>query len=116
MQQRSNITFDESAPAERTPLDVKRGRYVALCHAMQTGVGFKMTVEPDDTSSKHLRVGVNIAMREHQALATLLMNKGVFTEDEYWDALIEQMQAEVDMYEATLAELYDTEGGRIKLV
>ena len=102
--------------AQSLTLEQKRDKYVALCHAMQTGVGFKMTVEPNDTSSKHLRVGVNTAMRECAALAHLLMDKGIITEDEYWDALIEQMTAEVEMYEATLAEMYDTEGGRIKLV
>ncbi len=73
-------------------------KYKALCHAMQSGVAYKMNYDPTDTTPKHLRVGVNVAMCDHAALVNLLMAKGIITEDEYFDALIESMQREVDNY------------------
>lgn len=92
----------------------KREKYLELCHAMQSGVAAKMQRDNSDTMPKHLRVGVNSAMVDSAALATLLMQKGIITEDEYYDALIERMQAEVAAYEAWLNESYGV-SGKIKL-
>ncbi len=102
-------------------LDEKKQKYAALCHAMQTGVAF--TMEPGDginllskeCTPKHLRVGVNSAMVDSSALARLLMAKGVFTEEEYFDALIAAMQEEVDRYQARVNDAHGG-GDRIKLV
>lgn len=54
------------------------------------------------TSPKHLRVGVNSAMMECSAVSRLLMAKGVITEEEYFTALAEGMEAEVSGYEEQL--------------
>lgn len=56
-----------------------------------------------DVTPKHLRVGVNTALADAGALVKLLIDKGLFTEDEYFDALVESMQREVDAYEARLS-------------
>ena len=86
--------------------DHSRARYEARAHAMQSGVAMLMPerhrdpIEEVETSPKHLRVGVNAAMSDHAALVGLLVAKGIITEAEYVDALIRQMQCEVDAYEA----------------
>ncbi len=85
-------------------LEEKMERYKALCHAMQTGVAYKMNYDPTDTTPKHLRVGVNVAMCDHGALVNLLIAKGIITEDEYFDALVESMQREVDNYTREISE------------
>ncbi len=87
-------------------LEEKKSRYAELAHAMQTGVAYKMERGSSETSPKHLRVGVNAAMSDHTALAQLLMKKGVISEDEYLDALIEAMEREVQMYQTELSKLY----------
>lgn len=84
----------------------KRQKYLDLCHAMQSGVAAKLQRDNSDTTPKHLRTGVNSAMVDSAAVATLLMKKGIITEDEYYDALIERMQAEVTAYENWLNESY----------
>jgi hypothetical protein len=94
-------------------LEEKRAKYKALGHAMQTGVAYEMENDPTDTTPKHLRVGVNAAMSDHAALASLLLEKLIFTEDEYYDRLIEFMQREVDGYQAKLSQRYG--GADIKL-
>ena len=43
-------------------------------------------------------------MVEHAALVGLLVSKGIFTNEEYADALIEGMQREVDSYEKKLSD------------
>src|SRR5687767_13839287 len=53
-------------------LEEKRAKYLKLCHAMQTGVAFKMEKDNKDTTPKHLRVGINAAMVDHAALTNLL--------------------------------------------
>lgn len=79
-------------------------RWHAAAHAMQSGVA----ASPDkgDQSPKHLRVGVNAAMADHGSLVRLLVAKGVFTVDEYEDAIAEGMELEVKKYEAELTAHY----------
>lgn len=86
----------------------KRKKYVELCHAMQTGVAYEMNVDADVSAitPKHLRVGVNSALVNSEALAKILLAKGIMTEDEYWDALIAAMQDEVIRYTKRLEEKY----------
>lgn len=81
-------------------------RYVAAAHAMQSGVAARMALDGanGDTTPKHLRVGVNSAMVEHSALAQLLIAKGIFTSDEYVEALAEAMEREVSLYEHELTK------------
>lgn len=90
----------------------KKERYMALTHAIQSGVAFELEKVPDSASPKHLRVGVNMAMVEHGALVGLLMKKGLITEDEYWDALLEGLEQEKVKYERILSDLY---GGKITI-
>ena len=71
---------------------------------MQSGVAMKMNYDSSETTPKHLRVGVNSAMVETGALAKLLMEKGVFTEEEYYQALVEVMQNEVNLYREWLQQ------------
>jgi len=75
-------------------------RYDDACHAMQSGVAYTMAMKMnDETTPKHLRVGVNSAMVEHGALIDLLIKKGLMTELEYWEALATAMETEVRRYE-----------------
>jgi len=78
-------------------------RYTAAMHAVQTGVAMEMNFNLNPTSPKHLRVGVNSAMVDSGALATLLMEKGVFTEEEYRKALAEGAEREAETYAARLS-------------
>lgn len=87
-------------------IEQKKARYLALAHALQTGVAYKMEKDASDTAPKHLRVGVNMALVQHSALVLLLMKKGVITEDEYWDAQIEALEREVQSYQQELQKLY----------
>jgi|HubBroStandDraft_6_1064221.scaffolds.fasta_scaffold00184_15 hypothetical protein len=94
-------------------MDSANERYRAAAHAMQSGVKLKMTREgvgdPDEgyvprgeCSPKHLRVGINSAMSDHGALARLLIDKGVFTEEEYTEAIADGMEREVQFYRTEL--------------
>lgn len=73
-----------------------------LQHAMQAGVRAEMTYDDGPTSPKHLRVGVNSALVQNSALATLLVRKGVITELEYWQTQAEFWRDEVDRYQHRL--------------
>lgn len=88
--------------------------YLKLAHAVQSGVAYQMEKDPNGaaTTPKHLRVGVNMAMVEHSALALLLMKKGIITDVEYYEMLIVQATAEKEKYELVLSQMY---GGSIKL-
>lgn len=90
-------------------------RYEQLCHAHQTGV--KTDIESDPTNFvgghldilrvwKHLRVGIDGALVEQSAVARLLMAKGIFTEAEYYSALIVAREQEVERYQRTLEERF----------
>lgn len=73
-------------------IEEDRKRYLAACHAMQSGVEF----HPDksDQTPKHLRVGVNVALRDLGSLTALLIARGVISEAELVKALADGMEEE----------------------
>lgn len=79
-------------------------RYNSAAHAMQSGVAQDHALGSRDGSPKHLRVGVNSALVNQAALAKLLIDKGIITEDEYLIAVVEAMEDEVRRYEDMLTE------------
>lgn len=89
-------------------IEEDRQRYLAAAHAMQSGVAARMNIDPKDTTPKHLRVGVNSAMVEHNALAKLLIDKGIISEAEYVAAQADAMEREKALYERELTEHYGT--------
>lgn len=78
-------------------------RYNAAAHAMQSGVAMEMSAGSKDTEPKHLRVGVNSALVNDEGLAALLIEKGIFTEDEYVKAIADAMEREKVRYEERLS-------------
>ena len=80
-------------------------RYVEASHAMQTGVAIKMQYDPDETSPKHLRVGVNAAMRDLGSIVHLLVEKGLLTMEEVEAALADGMEEEARSYEVELTRM-----------
>lgn len=76
-----------------------RERYLAACHAMQSGVALSESRGERECTPKHLRVGVNSSMVGHSALAILLIRKGVITSAEYQTAIVEAMEEEKRRYE-----------------
>lgn len=95
-----------------------QAKYNALCHAVQSGVAMEMNTpqggagERGSCGPKHLRTGVNIALVETGALGRVLVHKGIITEREYWEAMVEAMEAEVARYEAAISQ---RTGGNVKL-
>lgn len=74
-------------------------RYHQAAHAMQTAVAIDHARNGErDVTPKHTRVGINSAMVNAEAVATLLMDKGIFTLDEYHAALAAAMEREVARY------------------
>lgn len=77
--------------------------YLDACHGVQTGVMYEMNKldgSGGGTSPKHLRTGINIRACEHSALAKLLIEKGLITEEEYLEAIRLAVNHEVARYEA----------------
>jgi hypothetical protein len=81
-------------------------RWQAAAHAVQSGVMMEQTIRADPTSPKHLRTGINCAMADHAGLAKLLISKGLFTEEEYFEAIAGAMEDEKRRYEELLSEYY----------
>lgn len=80
-----------------------------LQHAVQSGIAMEMARgEAADTQPKHLRLGVNTALADHGALVALLIDKGLFTLDEYQAKRLECWQREKASYEARLSERMGT--------
>lgn len=85
-------------------------RYVAAMHAMQSGIATDMETDPSGskgaTTPKQLRVGVNSALVNDAALATLLIAKGIITRDEYVEAVADAAEAEQARYEQLLSDRF----------
>ncbi len=78
-------------------------------HAMQTGVEMMMQKGHKETLPKHLRVGVNSAMIDSAAVASLLIEKGVFTEEEYYERLGDFAERDAASYAAMVNEAFGTD-------
>jgi hypothetical protein len=72
-----------------------------------------MNYDAVDTYPKHLRVGVNSALVSLDALTKLLVDKGVFTLDEYEKYLADAMENEVKSYAKALSRIL---GGKVDLL
>jgi hypothetical protein len=81
-------------------------KYQALMHALQSGVAFDQASGSDDGAPKHLRVGVNSALISNGALISILVKKGILTEEEYMEELVVYTQRDVDYMKMTLKERY----------
>lgn len=84
-------------------------RNTALRHAIQTG----LAMEGYENQLKHLRVGLNANMCEVTAIVKLLIDKGVITEEEYFDYSLRILEAEVESMEQGLSKRF---GRTVKLV
>src|SRR5207248_3069740 len=82
-----DMTDDEQARLERLLEE-----HANLSHALQSGVRWEHERGSDDGSPKHLRTGVNIALRDHSSLVNLLVRKGIITDLEYAEAIVEGMR------------------------
>lgn len=74
-------------------------RYMAAQHRMQSAVRFEIdTLGMDEAGAnpKHLRTGLNAVMSDLGFLSKLLIDKGIITDAEYFDALVEAAEAEAD--------------------
>lgn len=75
---------------------------------MQSGVAATMEFDEKEISPKHLRVGINSALVTEAAIARLLIEKGVFSEEEYVEAVRVEMEREVQRYEKDLSRHFGT--------
>lgn len=87
-------------------VDEFRERYLAAMHAVQTGVKFLSGLEGggSDLTPQQLRVGINSALVDSGALATLLMNKGIMTKEEYFEAIAVAAEQERERYREEIKE------------
>ena len=81
-------------------------RNTALRHAMQSAIRFKMeNGDTRETDPKHLRTGLNANMCGVGALAKLLIEKGIFTNAEYFRAENEMLEQDIRLYEQQVEQL-----------
>ena len=76
-------------------------RYERAGHRVQTAIA----AMPDhgNQTPKHLRVGIDLSKSDMGGLATLLIEKGVITSEEYIAAIADAAEKEADNYEAELS-------------
>lgn len=76
-------------------------RYIAAGHRIQTAIAILMERDPSyrATEVKHIRTGIDMSKSDAAGLANLLIAKGVFTEEEYIEAIAKAAEDEADSYE-----------------
>lgn len=76
-------------------------RYRAAMHGVQTAIAYELgRGDSKECEPKHLRVGINSAMVDSGAIVELLIEKGVFTWDEFYAKLADKAEAELASYQA----------------
>jgi hypothetical protein len=81
-------------------------RYEELTHAVQSGIAMLMnSPEYKGTQPKHMRVGIDMSKSDMGGLAKLLISKGVFTEEEYYEVMVEFAEREVREFEGRVSRM-----------
>lgn len=83
-------------------------------HGVQSAIRFEMSQRgflEDDIDKvtamlKHLRVGLDLRAADHSALAQLMIDKGIFTEQEYLEAMRLAANEELARYQEHVRETY----------
>lgn len=83
-------------------------RYHSAMHSIQSGVAMEMNYNEKIIDPKHLRVGVISAMVEISAVAALLIQKKLISEEEYYDAIVTAVETEKEKFERELSERLGT--------
>lgn len=88
--------------------------YARHAHRVQTAIATMMELDPTWAlvQTKHLRTGIDCTKSDAGGLATLLIGKGAFTQEEYVDAITAAMEREADAYEKMLQALLSHRGIR----
>ena len=94
-----------TAPVTLRTVEMNKEEYLHHARRMQAGVEYTKE-DSTECQPKHLRAGVNSAMSDQGGLVTLLIKKGVFTEDEYLEAITASMKREADAYENRLQQKF----------
>lgn len=100
-----------SSPAERmNETDLERfhklfDEYMRLGHAIQSGIAHKIELDKKFATPKDLRVGVDMRAVDHGGLVELLIQKGIFTDVEYMEALVKAGEREKLRWEAEISAL-----------
>src|ERR671925_1419165 len=94
---------------EQAKIDAFMKRYKELGHAVQSGIAWKIALENPDVldinkdpnlcAHKHLRTGIDLTKSDHGALAALLIERGIISQDEYFAFLIDYLEKEKRSYE-----------------
>lgn len=89
---------------ERETLEQATARYKVAARAMQSGVKYYgELIGTRDQEPKHLRVGINSAQVSLSAITSLLVAKGIVTQEEYATAVADAMEDEVVRYQKDLS-------------
>ncbi|HEB27358.1 MAG TPA: hypothetical protein ENI05_06225 [Porticoccus sp.] len=77
---------------------------MALQHAMQTGIKALIEYGLVSEDPKHLRTGMSSALVFNGTVVRLLVEKGIITREEYAEAAVVDLKAEVKRYEKEISE------------
>lgn len=81
-------------------------RYEEALHGLQSAINFSLEVKGEaqtGCSVKHLRVGIDSLFATNLGLANLLMEKGVFTKEEYMEHMRLAANTELHRYQEMLS-------------
>lgn len=79
-------------------------RYMAAAHRVQTAIAVHPHRPADQY--KDLRVGTDMSKADSAGLARLLISKGIFTMEEYLDAVADSAEEEAKAKEDQLSALF----------
>lgn len=99
------MTTDHGRKAKATE------RYMKAAHRVQTAIAFNPD-RPQD-HYKDLRTGIDMSKSDMGGLATLLIAKGVFTLEEYLEAIADSAEREASDKETELSIRYGINVGTV---
>lgn len=89
-----------------------RNAYEMFAHRVQTAIALLQEKIPywKSLEPKHLRVGIDMRAADAEGLALLLIDKGIFTREEYEQYMVESAEREALRYEAEVNKTYGADG------
>jgi hypothetical protein len=93
---------ERMSDADKKRFDELYDEYVRQGHAVQSGVAMRLQLDPTFATTKDMRTGIDTSKADMGGLVELLIQKGIFTDIEYMEAIVASMRAERERWEADI--------------
>jgi hypothetical protein len=95
---------ERMSEAEKVRFEELYQEYIGHAHGVQSGIAMRTELDQTFATPKDMRTGIDTSKADMGGLVELLIQKGVFTDIEYMEAIVTSMGQERARWEKDIGE------------